>query len=40
MGEIIKGLKIKSIVFDCLGYIYYGRVKVFVDVVRLKGVKF
>ncbi|WP_029513308.1 50S ribosomal protein L18 [Mycoplasmopsis primatum] len=40
MGEIIKGLKIKSIVFDRSGYIYHGRVKAFAEGVRSKGVKF
>ncbi len=40
MGEIIKGLKIESIVFDRSGYIYHGRVKAFAEAVRSKGVKF
>lgn len=40
MGDIIKGLKIKEIVFDRSGYIYHGRVKAFAESVRSKGVKF
>ena len=40
MGEKIKSLGIKTIVFDRSGYIYHGKVKAFAEAVRKKGVEF
>lgn len=40
MGQKIKALNIKEIVFDRSGYIYHGKVKSFAEAVRAEGVKF
>ena len=40
IGEKIKALKIKQVVFDRSGYIYHGRVKALAEATRKKGVKF
>lgn len=40
MGQKIKSLNIKEIVFDRSGYIYHGKVKSFAEAVRAEGVKF
>ncbi|WP_027120439.1 50S ribosomal protein L18 [Mycoplasmopsis lipofaciens] len=40
MGDLIKKMKLESIVFDRSGYIYHGKVKAFAEAVREKGVKF
>lgn len=40
MGQKIKALKIKEIVFDRSGYIYHGKVKSFAEAVRAEGIKF
>ena len=40
MGDKIKTLKVKTIIFDRGGYNYHGRVKALAEAVREKGVKF
>ncbi len=40
VGEKLQELGVKKIVFDRNGYLYHGKVKVFSDAVRSKGIDF